>query len=160
MNKPKKRVPHATFYTDCKVSFKCSRLAVEENPNRYLYSNGKYQTKILRGDLPEWYVYGYMYKRHGHISAKGVQHLLYIPNYTFKNQLHKYDSLYISYSEPIEPCESLFGGVNYKGYEHCLSGSVLVEFVKAAGKYSDYDVAPILEEIEEKRTFYQENNPR
>jgi len=134
-------------------------LTLERDPQGFLFSDGRYRTKILPEDLPEWYVYGYMYKQHGYISAKGVKHLLYIPNYTFDNHLHKYDSLFISYNEPIEPhkCESGFNW--YKGYDHILSGSVLTEFVEAAGKYSDYDIGEIQREIARKKEFYYERNP-
>ena len=53
------------------------------DPDRHLLAYGRYRTKIYPADLPEWYVGGYMYKRHGFMSAKGVKHLFYKPNYVF-----------------------------------------------------------------------------
>ena len=93
------------------------------------------------------------------MSAKGVKHLFYIPNYVFDNHLHKDDSLLISYNAPIEPYESENGFNWYKGYDEILGGPVLVEFVKAVEKYSAYDVSDVMKEIARKREFYYERNP-
>ena len=45
------------------------------------------------GDLPEWYVYGYFYKRHGYMSAKGIKYLAYRPqkhwNHMFKDEMFR-----------------------------------------------------------------------
>jgi hypothetical protein len=100
-----------------------------------------------------------MYKRHGYISAKGVKYLLYKPNYIFDNHLHKDDSLFISYNNQIKPIEYDDGFDWYEGYDEVLSGSMIVDFVKAASKYSDYDVREIQAEIARKRVFYYERNP-
>ena len=129
----------------------------EPSPNGYLYSYGKYPTKILPSVLPPWYVRGYMYKRQGYMSAKGVKHLLYVPNYTF-NHLFKDDSLFISYDEAIEPTVSTDSGFRwYSGYKHVLSGSLIVDFVEAAAEYSDYDITEIMKEIEKKKAWYEEH---
>jgi len=149
----------STLYMSTKLSWNRKNFVVEEDPNGYLFSGGRYRTKILPEDLPEWYVSGYMYKRRGYMLAKGVRHLFYIPNYTYDNQLHKYDSLFISYDKPIEPYRDERGTSWYKGYDEILSGSVIVEFVEAVGKYSDYDVSEIQKEILRKREFYYERNP-
>jgi len=109
--------------------------------------------------LPEWYVYGYLYKRHGYLSAKGVKHLIYVPNYFVENHLHKYDMLYISYKNKIEPYNTDHGSIWYKGYDDAVSSRLIVDFAKAAGKYSGYDVSDILKEIERKRAWYYKKNP-
>jgi len=153
-----KKTIRASLYTKCKIKWTRGKLFVEEDPNGYLYSGGRYRTKLLPQDLPEWYVCGYMYKQHGYMSAKGVCHLSYVPNYTFDNHMHKYDMLYISYNEPIMPYESCLGFTHYKGYDHLLSGPVLVEFVNAVGKFSNYNVDSILYEIKHKQDFYYERN--
>jgi len=84
-------------------------LSVVRDPSGFLFAYGKYRTKILPEDLPEYFVYGYLYKRHGYVSAKGIKHILYIPNYTFENHRHKYDMLYISYESKIEPYQTEMG---------------------------------------------------
>jgi len=156
-----KKVTKSKLYMDSKIIWRRKEHIVERNPDGYLYANGKHRTKILPTDLPEWFVRGYMYKRYGYVSAKGVKYLLYVPNYVFDNHLHKDDLLLISYNAPIEPYESESeNGFNwYKGYDEILGGPVLVEFVKAAEKYSAYDVSDIMQEIARKREFYYERNP-
>jgi len=135
-----KRQINATLYLESRISWKGKEFVVEETPEGYLFAYGKYRTKILATDMPEWYVYGYLYKQHGYISAKNVKHLLYVPNYTIDNHYLKYDSLFISYGEPIEPYEYSEGRHWYKGHGHVLYGSIIVDFVKAAGKHSGYGV--------------------
>jgi predicted metal-dependent hydrolase len=150
---------NAKLYMNDKVKWVKGELTIEQSPEDYLYANGIYPTKILPEDLPEWYVFGYIYKRHGYLSAKGVKHLQYVPNFTIKNHLHKYDTLYISYDKPIEPYENEGGSIWYKGYDDAVGSHMIADFAKAAGKYSDYDVKEILSEIERKRAWYYENNP-
>ena len=154
----KKRIK-ANCYMTSKIIYDKEGLYAKEDPGGYLFAQGKYRTKILPKDLPEWYVAGYMYKRHGHISAKGVKDLLYKPNYSFSNHLHKYDTLLISYNEKIVPYKDEHSFSWYKGYDDALGGNCLVEFVKAAGKYSGYAVDEIQKEIEKKRKWYYERNP-
>jgi len=155
-----KKQINATLYMESKIVYKRNEgNVVISNPDGCLFAHGKYSTKILPSDLPEWYIYGYMYKRHGYMSAKGVKHLLYVPNYVFYNHLHKYDTLYISYNAEIEPYETEYGSIWYKGYDHAIGSSLIAEFVEAAGKYSDYDVTNIQKEIARKREFYYDKNP-
>ena len=155
----KKRI-NSTLYMDSKIVHKRGEsLSAVSDPDGYLFAYGRYPTKILPSDLPEWYVYGYIYKRHGYLSAKGVKHLLYVPNYTVENHLHKYDTLYISYDAEIEPDKTERGSIWYKGYNDAIGGSLIPEFVEAAGKYSGYDVKNIQKEIARKEAFYYERNP-
>jgi len=154
MGKPRIR---ATLYMESKLDRKT--FTAVRDPDGYLFAAGSYPTKILPVDLPEWYVSGYMYKMQGHVSAKGVKHLLYVPNYVFDNHLHKYDALFISYDSPIEPIEDERGFKFYKGYDHVLGGYSLVDFVEAVGKYSDYDVHDLQAEIARKTAFFYERNP-
>jgi hypothetical protein len=151
----------STHYMESKISWRRNELIVECDPQGYLYSKGKYRTKILPADLPEWYVYGYIYKRHGYIPAKGVKHLLYIPNYMIENHLFKYDTLYISYDAEITSYTTDVSTVTwYKDYEHAIGGSLVPTFVDAVGKHSDYDVGGIRGEIEKKRAWYCERNSK
>jgi len=150
----------ATLYTESRIMRKHGNLIVERDSDGYLFSGGKYHTKIRPEDLPEWFVYGYMYKRYGYISAKGVKHLLYNPNYTFNNHLHKYDTLYLSYDMEIVLYETDETNTTwYKGYDHIISGALITEFLEAASKYSAYDVREIQKELEIKRAWYFERNP-
>ena len=125
------------------------------DPDNHLLAHGIYRTKIYPQDLPDWYVGGYMYKKHGFMSAKGVKHMLYKPNY-FTNHLFKDDLLFISYDKEITPVKDESGHTWYDGYEHVLSGPVICEFLKAAAEYSDYDIGAIQSEIEKKKEWYYE----
>ena len=154
----KKKI-NSNLYMTGKIKFDKTGISLIQDPNGYLFAQRKYRTKILPSDLPEWYVYGYMYKHHGYISAKGVKQLIYRPNYSFHNHLHKDDSLFISYNDEITPYESECGFKWYKGYDEVIGGSLIVTFVEAAKKYSGYDIGDIEKEIERKREFYYKNNP-
>lgn len=138
------------------------RRFMEDNPDAdgHLLSGGKYKTKIYPSDLPPWYVYGYIYKRFGYISAKGVKHLLYKPNYSITNHLWKYDMLYISYDKPITSTTSERGYIDYHGWDNVVDGLLINDFVKAAEEYSDVDVKEIKKELVKKRKWYDEHNPK
>ena len=153
----KKRIK-ATLYMESKLDIK-TRFS-EHDPAGFLFAHGKYRTRILPEDLPEYFVHGYLYKRHGYISANGVKHLAYVPNYVFDNHLHKDDILFISYNDTIEPYETESGFLWYKGYDALVSGHLIEKFVDAAEKYSQYNVDDIRKEIQRKEEWYYERNPQ
>jgi len=128
----------------------------EPDPEGYLYAKGIYRTKLKPADLPEWYVYGFIYGQNGYVSAKGVKYLLYKPNYT-TNHVHKDDLLFISYDQPIEPDENSTHGIWYNGYDHIVYGYMIVDFLNAAKKYSDYAINTIMREVRKKERWYKEN---
>lgn len=133
----------------------------ERDPNNYLFAQGRYRTKITEEDLPPHYIHGYIGGgRHGWQSAKGVKYLVYSPSYFADNHLHKYDLLYISYSEPIEEYEDKWKFTSYEGYDWTIHGNFIIDFVEAVGKYSDYDVSEIQAELKRKREWYDERNPK
>jgi len=146
----------SNLYLNSKISRNPLRAVPDQQG--YLFSDGRYLTKILPDDLPEWFVYGYLYKRYGYISAKDVKQLVYTPNYTFDNHLHKYDNLYISYGAEIKPYQSELGSTWYRGYDYVIDGSLMVSFIEAVKKYSDCDVTYIQREVERKRVWYYEKN--
>ena len=111
----KKRI-RATLYTESQIRFADHEMTAEHNSDGYLLSGSRWPTKILPQNLPEWFVYGHLYKWHGYISAKGVKHLLYVPNYIFDNHLHKDDFLFISYNEVIKLTKNETGFTWYIGY--------------------------------------------
>ena len=145
------------LYMETRVRFDNHEFRVDRDPNGYLFSKGRYPTKITAEDLPDWYLYGYMYKHYGYISAQGVKHLVYVPDYTATNHLHKYDTLFISYDKTIVPADNNEFPY-YTGYDYVLNGPLIVDFVTAAAKFSDYDTRQILIELERKELWYKENN--
>ena len=87
-----------------------------------------------------------------------MKHLLYKPDYTATNNLHKYDTLFISYNDEITPVELSNGFHWYTGYEHVLDGPIIHQFVVAAAQYSGYDVTEISKQLDEKQSWYHEHN--
>ena len=130
-----------------------------ESPEGYLLSPRKYRTyktKILPTDLPEWYVYGYFYKRHGYMSAKGVKYLAYRPQKHW-NHMFKDDFLFVSYDRPITHTGDTV--MSYKGHDELIYGGMIIDFLLAAEKYSGYDITEIKEQIEDKRLWLKATFP-
>ncbi|MEL7657084.1 MAG: hypothetical protein AAGU75_14400, partial [Bacillota bacterium] len=149
---------NAHLYMESKIKYVHNEPIILKNENGYLYAHGRYSTKILKQELPEWYIYCYIYHRYGYISAKGVKELRYVPNYVFDNHLYKDDVLYISYSGKIN-CQPGAPFNLYTGYDEFLSGPCSVSFTEAVGRYSGYDVSAILAEMDAKKQWYEERNP-
>lgn len=152
--KRRKRIT-STLYMESRILH--NPLRIERDPDGHLFADGRYKTKIYASDLPEHFIYGYLYKRHGFISAAGVKRMLYVPNYIF-NHRHKDDSLYISYDEQIRAAGGDHGRTLYEGYKHIVSGLLIIDFADAAEKYSGYDVTEIRREIQRKSDWYDEKH--
>ena len=127
-----------------------------ESPEGYLLSYGIYRTKIKAEDLPDWYIPGYYYKRHGYLSAKGIKHLMYLPQKQW-DHMFKDDCLFISYDKPITHTGNSIS--DYNDYDENIFGGVIVEFLLAAEKFSGYDISEIKAQIEDKRLWLKENYP-
>lgn len=147
----------APFYTETKVGLK-SLFHDTRLPNGYLYSKGEYKTKITAEDLPEHYIYGWIFKVQGYISVLGIKDMVYKPNYHI-NHLHKDDFLYVSYNEPITESKENFGYEIKEGYDALLWGHMIIDFIRAIRKYQSYDIEPIADEIKKKEAFYREKYP-
>ena len=121
----------ANFYLcyDYKYDSNLREFVRIESPEGYLLSPRKYRTyktKILPTDLPEWYVYGYFYKRHGYMSAKGVKYLAYRPQKHW-NHMFKDDFLFVSYDKPITHTgDTVF---SYKGHDELIYGGIIIDFL-------------------------------
>lgn len=149
----------AHLYTETKMRGSGRKREMIRDPNGCLFSGGLYPTKIKPTDLPEHYIYGYMYHQYGYISAKGVKYLIYKPNYVFDNHLFKDDFLFISYDRPIVPYNNPPIYSWFTDYGEVISGSIISKFVEAAARFSNYDVSDILLELQKKRDWYKECNP-
>ena len=136
------------IYTKYKIE------STDYTQKEFLYSQGRYRTKLTEEDMPEWYVDGFVYKTPGFIRAKGAVDLKYIPS--FFNHLFKDDMLLISYTTPIvSDKESLCG---YTSDER-LSGFMIPRFMEAVKKYSDVDTTEIDKAIKAKWKWFEENYP-
>lgn len=153
-----KKKPNAHLYMESKIKYVHHEPIILKNENGYLYANGRYPTKILKQELPDWYICCYIYHRYGYISAKGVKELRYVPNYVFDNHLYKDDVLYVSYSGKIDRQLGTPFDL-YTGYDEFLCGPCIVSFTEAVGRYSSYNVLEILAEMTAKKQWYEERNP-
>ena len=156
MRMSKKRIT-APFYTETKVGLK-GLFHNTRLPNGYLYSKGEYKTKITAEDLPEYYIYGWIFKSLGYISVLGVKDIVYKPNYHI-NHLHKDDFLYISYDKPIVETKDKYGYDVREGYDALLYGHMILDFIRAVRKYQSYDIETIADEVKKKEAFYREKYP-
>ena len=153
----KKRIT-ANLYTKTKIIWQNKEHIMICNDDGTLFSNRRYKTKILPSDLPEWFVEGHYYKNHGYLSAKGVKYLMYKPNLLF-NHMFKDDLLYISYDKPIIPVTGEDHWPRFEGFDEYIWGWDIVSFLKAAEKYSSYDISGIKVQIEEKRKWFESTHP-
>ena len=149
----------ANLYSESKTNSRTGHRQWIYGKDGTLFSGGIYPTKITAEDLPEWYVYGRYYKHWGYLSALGVKHLVYHPC-KYSNHMFKDDCLYISYDKPIVPNTDWDKSFDrYTGFDEYIYGSALVHFLKAAEKYSGYDITEIKTQIEEKRLFFKSTYP-
>ena len=146
----------ATLYTETKAAHHKQGRGCTSEPHGYLFSGGRYPTHILPDDLTEWYVNGTINKRQGFISARGVKHLLYVPDFSNDTQFLQADMLFVSYCDPIVPVETE-GAKWYGGYDHVLDGQIILSFLSAVSIYSSYDTASITREIELKTKWFNEH---
>lgn len=147
------------LYTESKTNSRTGHYRMIYGKDNTLFSSGIYPTKVTAENLPEWYVHGRYYKHWGYLSAKGVKSLVYEPN-KFSNHMFKDDFLYISYNGPIVPNpDRSTGFYKYIGFDEYIYGGVIVRFLKAAEKYSGYDISGIKAQIEDKRIWFKETYP-
>ena len=154
----KKRIT-ANLYTETKTVWRNRQHITISNENGALFSRGEYKPKIFPSDLPEWFVEGNFYRHRGYLSAKGVKYLIYRPN-KFSNHMFKDDFLYISYDKHIVPAADPQSVFKYDGLDEYIWGWNIVRFLKAAEKYSSYDISQIKEQIEQKRKWFEETFPK
>ena len=142
------------YYTFEKIGFdnfgKNTKLA-----NECLYSKGLYATKITESDLPEWYVDGIIHRRYGFLSTKGVKQMVYKPR--FMNHLYRDDCLYVSFKD--EAAIDLDKHGYYQGYDLVVTGHMILRYIEAAKKYSNYDISELETALKEKEKWYAEKYP-
>ena len=73
--------------------------------------------------------------------------------------MFKDDCLYISYNAPIVPNTDSRSFERYTGYDEYIYGGAIVCFLKAAEKYSGYDISGIKEQVEDKRLWFKNTYP-
>ena len=147
----------SNLYTIERRVWRNHKLCWIQNDDFTLFS-GHHKTKIKEEDLPEWYVFGRYYKLWGFLSTKGITDLQYIPN-LWINHFLKDDCLLISYSGKIEEHPDSIGFEKYSGVDERVWGNEILDVLKGARMFSEYDIVPIMEQIREKQHILIENYP-
>ena len=147
----------SNLYTVERRVWRNHKLCWIQNDDFTLFS-GHHKTKIKEEDLPEWYVFGRYYKLWGFLSTKGITDLQYIPN-LWINHFLKDDCLLISYGGKIEEHPDSTNFEKYSGVDERVWGNEILHVLKGARMFSQYDIAPIIEQIREKQRILIENYP-
>lgn len=131
-----------------------------DTSNPFLYSKGRYPTKIRPEDLPEdyikirsrsiWYMTGFL-------KTSGIIDIGY--RWAKVNHLFKDDYVYISYGEKLRAETNEWGFTDYVNYDICICGNDIIDIVLAAERYSNYDTSHVRAEIEKKRIWLRDNEP-
>lgn len=138
------------------------RLGYVSNSDGSLFS-GKFKTKLLSTDLPEWYLFGRYHKQHGFLSTKGIKDLIYVPN-TILGTFLKDDLLYLSYHGSISEVsltderKTLLGTDRYIGYDEKINGIEIIDIVKGARLYSRFDIEPIIQQMKQALQVIDQEN--
>ena len=157
MHKPN---PTAIYYSDEKTryDYPSRRYISRPGDSGTLWSMGTYPTKIRAKDLPEYYIYVYLYGGWKYLRATNVKDLYYIPN-NWVNHFLRDDVLYISYNHPLEITTGRWGNKTCENYDIALFGNSILDFVAAVKYYSKYDVSDIEQAIKEKLALFKEMHP-
>lgn len=143
---------YANYYSFGKYAFWAYAPADES----FLYSDGRYKTKMTANDMPPWYMCGRYYGyAQGFLNTKDVAKLIYSPNFHF-NHMFKDDFLYISYNSPSKS-RKIFNAE--ESCDEYVWGFNIPKFLYMAERYSGYDTASIWQQIEEKRLWFQHTYP-
>lgn len=136
--------------------------------DEYLRSGGIYHTKLRPEDMPDWYyrkddAYGTRF-----YNAKTVRKLIYRPNYFVDNHFLKDDFLFAVYGKDIPIIETglyqgdafeLIRSIRDAGHDYSvLWGWNIIGFLNLAEKTVGMDVSVLRKEIDEKATWYLEQN--
>ena len=148
---------NSNWYTKGKFDRKNWRNTLDID-NEYLYSKGRYPTKIREKDLPKdytkfqsrtiWYMTGF-------VKTSGVKDLYY--TYVKENHLFKDDYLYISYDKKIEKVKDKDGYDEIINYDFLICGSNNIDVLFAIEENSNIDTKSIRNKIKEKFEWWKEH---
>lgn len=139
---------------------KFNKLFIEttDTNNEFLYSYGKYPTKIRKEDLTDdyvefrsrvtWYMIGY-------IKTSGVVDIKY--KATKMNHLFKDDYLYISYKEQLREEVVWNDYIDYVNYDVCVCGNSIIPILLSIEKFSNVDTSQVRKQIIDKFDWWKEN---
>ena len=148
------------LYTREIIAYRIQQWRYIKSEDGTLFS-GHHRTKISADDLPEWYIHGRYHKCWGYLSAQGITDLLYVPN-RFTNHFLKDDVLYIAYGGKIKEDASLGrDSINnkYSGFDESVWDNEIIDILKGARLYSNYDISGIIQQLKEKKDWLINKHP-
>lgn len=156
-----KKKLNSRYYAEEKVTFKKGEWRIETLPGNHLYAQGIYPTKLVKEDLPEWYLWGRYHKRWGWLSTKGITNMVYRPCF-FSNHFLKDDCLMLAYGGKItvkDTDEEAYLYRDYEGVDEHIWGNEIITVLKGARDYSGYDITPFVEQLKEKAEWLRKEYP-
>lgn len=127
----------------------------------YLYSWGKFKTKIKPEDLPEDYLQIRSRSTEyldGYLRVSGIKDMVY--TYMKENHVFKDDYIYISYDKKISSHkEGPWGFKVYDNWDLRICGNDIINIVLAAEKFSNYNTKGIKKKIAEKIDWLKKFEP-
>lgn len=124
-----------------------------------LRAEGIMQTSVQEEDLPPCYVRVYVRGSNGEqgegmLSAQGVTHLAYAPNYYLPGPPFAFDSLFVSYDGPLSLRDEGLGA-QFRGHQYVVYGAGIPAFLEAVGQYApSCDCAQARAELRRKQAWY------
>lgn len=132
--------------------------------NLYSIRNGrKYKTKMMVGDLPEYYCDVQRYCcNHDVIKSKDIKSLHY--KWVRENHFMKDSVLRISYSGEIKEFPLTVNNIKsffteYSNVDEMIFGNDILKFLSYVKKYSDYDISKVKSEFVKHCEWLKENEP-
>ena len=119
-----------------------------DTDTEYLYSKGRYKTKIKKEDLTDDYieihsrVIEYMT---GYLKTSGIVDIDY--QYILENHIFKDDYLYISYKEKLKKEKASYGREYIVNYDVCICGNDIIPILLAIEKNSNINIDKVKEKI-------------
>ena len=103
-----------------------------DTENTFLYSDGRYPTKLTAADLPEDYIKIHsrvIWYMKGYLRTSGIVDMKY--TWVRENHLFKDDYIYISYHGPLKEVTSRWGFRDIDDYDICVCGNDIIDIVLA-----------------------------
>ena len=155
-----KRKPRINSYIYTQGKFGKRIRETLDTENKFLYSHGRYPTKITAEDLPDDYIKIHsrvIWYMDGYLKTSGIVDIQY--RWTKINHLFKDDFIYISYKEKLKKEVDKFGYEDYSNYDVCICGPDIMNIIHAAEKYSHLNISHIRKGIRAKCKWLKENKP-
>lgn len=147
---------NANWYTTGKIDRR--NWQINKDENGYLYSEGRYLTKIKKDDLPTDYIEFHsrtIWYMDGFIKTSGVKDLFF--EYRKDNHFLKNDYLYISYDKKIEEIKDEYGNDEVRYFDFIICGGDVLSILLNIEKNSSIDTTIVKNKINEKFRWWKDN---